>query len=59
MGYSWGEGRVLYLSAKIELQQGEIAQARTRLEAARAIVHTLGARAYLEWAEQTLAALTR
>jgi tetratricopeptide (TPR) repeat protein len=53
--YPYAEARALYEWGMMCLQRGSSEQARTLLEAAREILQRLGARPYLERAEQALA----
>jgi tetratricopeptide (TPR) repeat protein len=55
--YPFGEGRILYEYALMQVRKGDAAQARGRLEAALAIFRRLGARPYIEQTERAMAAL--
>ena len=58
MPYPLGEARSLYEWGHLLTEQGELEQARVRLEEALAIFQRLGARPYIERTEQALSALT-
>jgi hypothetical protein len=57
MPYPHGEGRLLHVHGLLHAQQGEVVQARERLETARGIFERLGARPDIERTEHLLATL--
>jgi hypothetical protein len=46
MSLLYAEGKALYLDGLLSRQQGDVARARTQLDAARAILAALGERMY-------------
>jgi hypothetical protein len=57
MPFPHGEGRLLHVHGLLHAQQGEVVQARVRLESARGIFERLGARPDSERTEHLLAML--
>jgi tetratricopeptide (TPR) repeat protein len=56
MPYPYGEARVLYEHGRLQAQQGQVLQARERLQEALAIFERLGAQPYVAWTSQALEA---
>jgi tetratricopeptide (TPR) repeat protein len=57
IGYPYAEGKLLHVYGMLHARQGQPAQARERLEAARAIFRRLGARKDLERTEYLLSTM--